>query len=175
MIAPSTPASDAGTAGVTLLPCPFCGARPHQGLTKAQRCQLHGEPFQRFEIWCPHTCARINRVNREQAAAAWNTRLAADQAARTTTTEGGGRWTRMSSPPPVGGHYAVGGYVTTALGRHFERAFATCILTLDGPEWSHCDPAKAHVPLQYWQDLGAHPEASPRLTTPAVASVEKSL
>jgi hypothetical protein len=45
-----------------------------QGLTKAVPCQLHGEKLQRFEIWCPHGCARINRVNRKLAITAWNTR-----------------------------------------------------------------------------------------------------
>jgi hypothetical protein len=57
-----------------LLPCPFCGAKPHQGLTKVEHCQLHGEPFQRFEVKCPHTCARIVRPDRAAAIAAWNTR-----------------------------------------------------------------------------------------------------
>ena len=57
-----------------LLPCPFCGASAMQGLTKAVPCQLHGEKLQRFEIWCPHGCARINRVNRKLAITAWNTR-----------------------------------------------------------------------------------------------------
>ena len=62
-----------------LLPCPFCGASAHQGLTKVQHDQLHGEPFQRFEVWCPANCARINRVNRTQAVAAWNNRIRAEQ------------------------------------------------------------------------------------------------
>lgn len=69
-----TPPPRAERIDVTLLPCPFCNAAPNQGLTKIQYDQLHGEPFQRFEVWCPHHCARINRVNREQSIAAWNTR-----------------------------------------------------------------------------------------------------
>lgn len=63
-------------------PCPFCGATPHHGLTKVEHCQLHGDDFQRYEIWCPHGCARINRVNEQQARIAWNTRLAALEAER---------------------------------------------------------------------------------------------
>ena len=57
-----------------LLPCPFCGASPHRGQTKAERCQMHGETFQRYRIWCPHGCAEKNEVNEAQAIAAWNTR-----------------------------------------------------------------------------------------------------
>ena len=67
----TTPAPVEVTA---LKPCPFCGAKPHQGLTKVTYCQLHGDPIQRFEIKCPHGCATINRVNRAQAIAAWNAR-----------------------------------------------------------------------------------------------------
>lgn len=72
-------------------------------------------------------------------------------------------WTHVNEPPATGGHYAVGGYVTGTLGRWFERAFATCIKTLDGPEWSHCDPDKAYVPIEYWYDLPGHPEAADAL------------
>ena len=54
--------------------CPFCGATPHRGPTKAQHDQLHGEPFQRYAIWCPHGCARIERMDERQAAADWNNR-----------------------------------------------------------------------------------------------------
>lgn len=68
-------------------------------------------------------------------------------------------WTHVKQPPKTGGHYAVGGYVNDGvLPRRFEPAFARCVLTLDGPSWSHCDDRKAHVPIEYWQDLGAHPE-----------------
>lgn len=57
-----------------LKPCPFCGATPHRGPGKVQHDQLHGEPFQNFSIWCPHSHAKVTRVNAEQAAADWNTR-----------------------------------------------------------------------------------------------------
>ena len=85
----TTPVTEALT--VTLKPCPFCNAKPKQGLTKVQHDQLHGEPFQRFEIWCPHHCARINRVNREQAISAWNQR-------HTTPTEPVLRWEAVERP-----------------------------------------------------------------------------
>lgn len=54
--------------------CPFCQATPHKGLTKVQHDQLHGEPFQRYRIWCPHGCASIDRINEGQAREAWNCR-----------------------------------------------------------------------------------------------------
>lgn len=60
--------------GVELLPCPFCGARPHHGLMKVEYCQLHGDPFQRFKVWCPHGCAEKIGANRELAITAWNRR-----------------------------------------------------------------------------------------------------
>lgn len=61
---------------VTLASCPFCGATPHRGKMGVQYDQLHGEPFQRYRVWCPHGCASIDRVNEEQTRAAWNTRHA---------------------------------------------------------------------------------------------------
>jgi hypothetical protein len=57
------------------LPCPFCGAKPHHGLTKVQYCQLHGEPFQSFRIHCPHGCAQIVMPNEESALEKWNRRV----------------------------------------------------------------------------------------------------
>lgn len=57
-----------------LLPCPFCGATPHRGLTKMQHDQLHGEPFQRYRVWCPHGCANIDQMNEAAAISAWNRR-----------------------------------------------------------------------------------------------------
>lgn len=57
-----------------LLPCPFCGARPHQNQEKVRRCQLHGEPFQDFTVKCPHGCAQQMRGSRDAAIAAWNRR-----------------------------------------------------------------------------------------------------
>lgn len=59
-----------------LLPCPFCGATPHRGLTKMQHDQLHGEPFQRYRVWCPHGCANIDQMNEAAAISAWNRRAA---------------------------------------------------------------------------------------------------
>jgi len=56
------------------LPCPFCGATPHHGLTKVEYCQLHGEPFQRFRINCPHGCAQIVMPTEAMAREKWNTR-----------------------------------------------------------------------------------------------------
>lgn len=59
-----------------LEPCPFCGATPHQGLAPTASCQLHGEPIQRYRVWCPHSCAMKDGVNKAQAITAWNTRQA---------------------------------------------------------------------------------------------------
>lgn len=59
---------------VNLAVCPFCGATPHRGKMGVQYDQLHGEPFQRYRVWCPHGCASLDRVNAEQAIAAWNRR-----------------------------------------------------------------------------------------------------
>lgn len=42
-----------------LLDCPFCGGRPSQGPTKLEYCQLHGDPFQRYRIWCRKGCADL--------------------------------------------------------------------------------------------------------------------
>jgi hypothetical protein len=53
----------------------------------------------------------------------------------------------------------VGGYIDDGtLPRRFERTFATCIRTLDGPEWSHSRRADTSVPIEYWFDTGPHPE-----------------
>lgn len=51
--------------------CPFCKATPHHGLGKVEHCQLHGEPFQRFSIWCPHGCAKITRMTETSARKDW--------------------------------------------------------------------------------------------------------
>lgn len=64
-----------------LLPCPFCGAKPHQGLGKLQYCQLHGDPFQRFHIKCPKGHAEIDGVTRERAVEGWNARHRIDSTA----------------------------------------------------------------------------------------------
>ncbi|CDP50668.1 Phage protein [Devosia sp. DBB001] len=70
-----------------LLPCPFCGAHPHHGLTKVEHDQLHGEPFQRFRVWCPHGCASKLEANRELAVAAWNRRASDSRANQAVVTE----------------------------------------------------------------------------------------
>jgi len=70
-----------------LLPCPFCGAHPHHGLTKVEHDQLHGEPFQRFRVWCPHGCASKLEANRELAVAVWNRRAADSRANQAVVTE----------------------------------------------------------------------------------------
>lgn len=54
--------------------CPFCGAHPHHGLTKVEFDQLHGDPFQRYRIWCPKGHADVRSVNRELATFEWNHR-----------------------------------------------------------------------------------------------------
>ncbi len=83
-----------------------------------------------------------------------------------------GGWTHVKHAPPTGGHYAIGGYVDDGiLPRRFERAFATCIKTLDGPEWSHCNPDKAFVPISYWFKLPGHPERA-ALSTPETVSLK---
>lgn len=57
-----------------LKPCPLCGKHPHHGLGKLQHCQLHGEPFQNFRIWCTAGHAQVEEASRELAFTAWNTR-----------------------------------------------------------------------------------------------------
>lgn len=59
------------------LPCPFCGATPKRGLSKIRYCQLHGDPFQEYLIWCPKGHAKITGVDEAQALQQWNTRAAA--------------------------------------------------------------------------------------------------
>jgi len=59
---------------LVLKPCPFCGAHPHHGQMKVEYCQLHGDAFQRFRVWCPHSCAEKIGASREQAIIAWNRR-----------------------------------------------------------------------------------------------------
>lgn len=57
-----------------LLACPFCGATPHRGLGKVRNCQIHGDPFQDFSIWCPRGHAKITTPTEDMARAAWNQR-----------------------------------------------------------------------------------------------------
>lgn len=56
------------------LPCPFCGATPHQGQGKVEYDQLHGDPYQRWHIKCPHGHANVWGMNQELALREWNTR-----------------------------------------------------------------------------------------------------
>jgi len=54
--------------------CPLCGATPHHGLDKVEHCSLHGEPFQRFSIWCPAGHARVTSINESAARKQWEQR-----------------------------------------------------------------------------------------------------
>lgn len=54
--------------------CPFCGKNPAHGLTKVQYCQLHGDPFQDFQIYCPDGHCKIVAGDRERCTEIWNTR-----------------------------------------------------------------------------------------------------
>jgi hypothetical protein len=71
------------------------------------------------------------------------------------------RWHHVRTPPPAGGTYVVGGYLQHgSMPRHFEWAFASVALTVNGPEWRHRDERHKHVPIEYWTELGSHPEHS---------------
>jgi hypothetical protein len=71
------------------------------------------------------------------------------------------RWHHVRTSPPAGGTYVIGGYLQHgSMPRHFEWAFASFRVTVDGPEWSHKDDRRKHVPIEYWTELGAHPEHS---------------
>ncbi|MES0207879.1 hypothetical protein NKJ93_02115 [Mesorhizobium sp. M0028] len=67
-------------------------------------------------------------------------------------------WTHVKHPPKVGGAYVVGGYYMSGSLRTFGRTFATVILTIDGPEWSHHDEKRSFIPIEYWYALPPHPE-----------------
>lgn len=56
------------------LPCPLCGATPHHGLGKVEHCQLHGEPFQRWNIKCPRGHVSVWGMDKAQALREWNAR-----------------------------------------------------------------------------------------------------
>jgi hypothetical protein len=91
-----------------LLACPFCKATPHRGLTKAQADQLHGEPFQRYRIWCPHGCANIERMNEEQAREAWNAAETGDVSVKPLV------WDRITSDQLLAGSEILGGETALA-------------------------------------------------------------
>lgn len=54
--------------------CPMCGMKPAHGPTKVKHCQLHGEPYQDYRIWCRSRCSFIERSDLESAIEAWNDR-----------------------------------------------------------------------------------------------------
>lgn len=56
------------------LPCPFCGATPHRGLSKVKHCQLHGDPYHDYLIWCPKGHAKVVGTTEYFALTEWNTR-----------------------------------------------------------------------------------------------------
>jgi len=60
---------------VKLRSCPFCGANPLHGLMKAERCQLHGDTFQRARVHCPHGHAEIVAASLDLAKEGWNRRV----------------------------------------------------------------------------------------------------
>jgi hypothetical protein len=60
-------------------PCPFCGVRPHQGLTKATR-DMHGDVNQSYRFYCPAGCAQKTAANKDRALLGWNTRTDIAQA-----------------------------------------------------------------------------------------------
>lgn len=64
------------------LHCPFCGATPHHGLGKVEHCQLHGEPYQRWNIKCPHGHASIWGMDKADALRVWNSRVPASAPAQ---------------------------------------------------------------------------------------------
>lgn len=175
--------TDKTVEAVALKPCPFCGGpstliRP-MGEWMANPDATGGSYGpDRYRVVCSglyetpiRDCPGRGAYDTElEAIAAWNTRapIPASPPSPAGDVERVA-WTHVKNPPAVGGHYAVGGYVTTSLGRGFERAYATCIKTLDGPEWSHCDPQKAHIPIEYWYDLPSHPELAALQPSPSPA------
>ena len=56
-----------------LLPCPFCGAKPHRNMSKVKHDQLHGEPYQDLIVKCPHLCASMEG-GEGTVIELWNTR-----------------------------------------------------------------------------------------------------
>ena len=56
-----------------LLPCPFCGANPHTGLSETKEHANSGEKYQHFVIRCPKKHATVSNT-KELAIREWNTR-----------------------------------------------------------------------------------------------------
>jgi hypothetical protein len=72
----------------SLLPCPFCGSTPRHGLGKVQHCQLHGDPYQNYRVWCAKdgahydsSHARVSAGDKDRAVAAWNAHSALETTA----------------------------------------------------------------------------------------------
>ena len=67
---------------MNLATCPFCDAKPKHGLGKVQYDQLHGDPFQRYRVWCPMgsgvsfegSHARLEAADAQTTAGLWNQR-----------------------------------------------------------------------------------------------------
>lgn len=58
-----------------LLPCPFCGANPHTGLSKTKEHVNSGGKYQYFVIKCPKNHAIVSNT-KEFAIKEWNSRAA---------------------------------------------------------------------------------------------------
>lgn len=67
-------------------------------------------------------------------------------------------WRPIKLTPASGGPYVIGGYVNDGTLSSFQWAFASLTLTVDGPEWRHLDQSRAHIPIEYWTDMPAHPK-----------------
>jgi hypothetical protein len=83
--------------------CPLCGATPHHGLGKVEHCQLHGEPFQRFSIWCPKGHVKVTSMTEEAAQKEWNARpeLTTIRAENELMREALGRIDAFDTIPPM--------------------------------------------------------------------------
>jgi Lar family restriction alleviation protein len=152
-----------------LLPCPFCGGAPTVADYRDHEDQT-GESYGYAAVECnclgPHGGLFFHFDTKAEAIAAWNRRAAAR-----VTPEPVARWTPIKQTPEAGGTYVVGGYVDDGALRTFRRCFARLVRTLNGPEWSYCDPEKDSViPMSFWCDLPPHPEhaapASPSIASP---------
>lgn len=112
-------------------PCPFCGATPHHGLGKVQHCQLHGDPFQDFSIWCPKGHAKITAPNEEMVLERWNRRhrLASSPVEGEACRRCGAHNPPWSAPSPLWNAVMRGGSINgEAL--FDDMVCATCFMTL---------------------------------------------